>query len=317
MNRTDRLLALVIELQARGWQRAEDLAATFEISKRTVYRDMQALAEAGVPVMSSPGRGYALVEGYFLPPIHFSVDEATLLLLGSDVIARNFDAELQTAIQSAARKIAGALPEERREQVREMQRRFVMVAVASNDDLPGMALLPALRRALLQGRRVRFRYHARRSADDVPLVREVDPLALVLVERTWYLGAYDHGRKAHRHFRLERMEDLDVLSVPVQHTARPEIGPPGQRDLVVRVLVAPAAMRWVRENRLYYLEHEQETADGFVLTLHVRHEDDVLQWLLGWGAQVRVLEPASLRERIAAEAKAIVEHYHVADSLLP
>jgi len=57
MNRTDRLLAIVLELQAKGWQRAEDLAAIFEISKRTIYRDMQALAESGVPVVSSEGQG--------------------------------------------------------------------------------------------------------------------------------------------------------------------------------------------------------------------------------------------------------------------
>ena len=65
MNRTDRLLAIVLELQGKGWQRAEDLAETFETSKRTIYRDMLALGEAGVPVVSIPGRGYSLVEGCF------------------------------------------------------------------------------------------------------------------------------------------------------------------------------------------------------------------------------------------------------------
>jgi len=68
MNRTDRLLAIVLELQAQGKRRAEDLAATFEVGKRTIYRDIQALCEAGVPVISTPGQGYSLVEGYFLPP---------------------------------------------------------------------------------------------------------------------------------------------------------------------------------------------------------------------------------------------------------
>ena len=63
MNRTDRLLAIVLELQRKGKRRAEDLAATFEISKRTVYRDVQALCEAGVPVVALPGQGYALMDG--------------------------------------------------------------------------------------------------------------------------------------------------------------------------------------------------------------------------------------------------------------
>src|SRR5437588_970923 len=89
MNRTDRLLAIILELQGKGWQRAEDLAETFETSKRTIYRDIQALGEAGVPVVSLPGRGYSLMKGYFLPPLSFTTDEATMLLLGSDLMAQS------------------------------------------------------------------------------------------------------------------------------------------------------------------------------------------------------------------------------------
>src|SRR5215469_1559620 len=121
MNRTDRLLAIVLELQAKRWQRAEDLAATFETSKRTIYRDFQALGQAGVPIISMPGRGYSLMEGYFLPPITFGSDEATMLLLGSDVMAQSFDAQYRAAAQSAGRKIAAVLPERLRAEVRSLQ----------------------------------------------------------------------------------------------------------------------------------------------------------------------------------------------------
>ncbi len=105
MNRTDRLLAIVLELQGKRRQRAEDLARTFETSKRTIYRDIQALCEAGVPLISTPGQGYALMEGYFLPPLSFTPEEATMLLLGSDFMAQNFDAQYRAAAQSASRKI--------------------------------------------------------------------------------------------------------------------------------------------------------------------------------------------------------------------
>src|SRR5260370_893860 len=75
MNRTDRLLAIVLELQGKGHQRAEDLAETFETSKRTIYRDLQALGQAGVPLISTTGRGYSLMKGYFLPPLSCSADK--------------------------------------------------------------------------------------------------------------------------------------------------------------------------------------------------------------------------------------------------
>src|SRR4030095_14369609 len=103
MNRTDRLLAILLELQRKGARRAEDLAATFETSNRTIYRDIQALSESGVPVVAQPGVGYSLVEGYFLPPVSFSVDEATMLLLGGDSAAQNFDAQYRGAGASQAR----------------------------------------------------------------------------------------------------------------------------------------------------------------------------------------------------------------------
>jgi predicted DNA-binding transcriptional regulator YafY len=84
MNRTDRLLAIVLELQRRrrSYCRAEDLAAHFEVSKRTIYRDVQALCEAGVSIVAADRQGYALVDGYFLPPLHLTTDEALILALG-------------------------------------------------------------------------------------------------------------------------------------------------------------------------------------------------------------------------------------------
>ncbi|MCY9515350.1 helix-turn-helix transcriptional regulator [Paenibacillus apiarius] len=82
MNRTDRLLAILLELRSRKLCRAEDLAEQFEISVRTVYRDMLALSEAGIPICAVPGQGYSLMEGYFLPPLSLLPEEAILLLCG-------------------------------------------------------------------------------------------------------------------------------------------------------------------------------------------------------------------------------------------
>src|SRR5919108_2232782 len=132
MNRTDRLLAIILELQGKGRQRAEDLAETFETSKRTIYRDVQALGEAGVPIVSIPGQGYSLMKGYFLPPLSFTTDEATMLLLGSDFMAQNFDAQYRQAAQSAGRKISGVLPEKLRDEGDYLQKsiRFISLGTA-------------------------------------------------------------------------------------------------------------------------------------------------------------------------------------------
>src|SRR5260221_112431 len=162
MNRTDRLLAIVLELQGRGRCRAEDLARTFEVSTRTTYRDIQALCEAGVPIVSIPGRGYSLMEGYFLPPLSFSTDEATMLLLGSDVMAASFDEQYRAAAQSAHRKIAGVLPEKLRLEVASLRNsiHFHTEGAQMRPDLA--AKLQQLRRAIVD------RQHGRAAREVLP-----------------------------------------------------------------------------------------------------------------------------------------------------
>jgi predicted DNA-binding transcriptional regulator YafY len=315
MNRTDRLLAIVLELQGKRWQRAEDLARTFETSKRTIYRDIQALGQAGVPLISTPGRGYSLMEGYFLPPLSFTTDEATMLLLGSDAMTQSFDAQYRAAAQGAGRKIMGVLPERLRAEVGALRDsiHFGHEGATLRPDLA--ARLQQLRRAILDRVTVRFRYHTRYPDPASPHVlrtREADPYALGYMAGAWYLSAYCHLRKDVRHFRLDRVEDLALLDRTFER-------PPGFRvmrrsrtepqSFDARVLFDPSVARWVRESPSFFAIAEDDTPEGLVVTLRIRQEDEVLQWLLGWGRHVRVLEPESLRRLVRDEAEALLRHH--------
>ena len=318
MNRTDRLLAIVLELQARGRQRAEDLAATFETSKRTIYRDMLALGEAGVPLVSIPGQGYSLMEGYFLPPLSFSSEEATMLLLGSSAMAQSFDAQYRQAAQTASRKIEGVLPERLRAEVRYLQDAIRVIAAGPSEESPEGEKLRQLRRAIIERITVRFVYHARHSGSgqSKPQTREADPYGLIYINQVWNLSAYCHLRQAMRTFRLDRMETLELLPRTFIRTVE-RWSMPRQMDapdsMVVRVLFAPEVARWVREKRSYFTVGEEETPDGLLVTLRVRQEDEIMQWLLGWGRHVRVLEPESLRARLRQEAEAMLRNFQPAE----
>lgn len=310
MNRTDRLLAIVLELQSKGRQRAEDLAATFETSKRTIYRDIEALSEAGVPLLAVPGQGYELMEGYFLPPLSFTAAEASMLLLGSDFVAQNFDAEYQSAAQAGGRKIEGVLPEKLRAEVRKLQSniRFVSQGI---EDTP---VLRELRRAAFEGKTVQFRYHARHSSSESSRgrVRRADPYGLVFYRGAWYMTAYCHLREEVRRFRLDRLNDLTVLSDTFVRPADFKLGQgPMEEDrtITVRVIFDPVITRWVKESRYYYIEEQEETDLGLLVKMQIRDERDVLNWLLGWGQHAHVLEPESLRQQLLEEAKGILSNY--------
>jgi predicted DNA-binding transcriptional regulator YafY len=315
MNRTDRLLAIVLELQRAGKRRAVDLAATFETSVRTIYRDMEALSEAGVPVVAVPGRGYALMEGYFLPPLSFRTDEATMLLLGSDVMAQQFDAQYRAAAQSAAAKIEGVLPEALRGEVRSLQESIRFFAPG---DPAEQERLQTLRRAILDRRTVRFRYTARNPSEaHPPAMREVDPYALAHIAGSWHLTGHDHLRRAMRNFRLDRMDAIAITDRAFRRPERLAFGPrTDDRTTIIRALFDADTARWVREARSYFTVTEEETPDGLLVTLAVRDARDVLQWLLGWGSHVRVLEPESLRRLIPDEAAALLDHHRASLSLL-
>ncbi len=315
VNRTDRLLAIVLELQGKRKQRADDLAATFETSKRTIYRDIQALCEAGVPIISMPGQGYTLMEGYFLPPLRFSIDEATMLLLGSDVMTQNFDADYREAAQSAARKIAGVLPENTRKDVDYLRDSIRIITAGTWTTATEAGYLQQLRRAILKSQTVRFGYQARQGEQET---RSADPYGLIQVNGVWQLSAYCHTRQAMRIFRLSRMADLVLLDQTYNRAERIEAWRssmaehmPGstERDLIVRVLFDAEAARWVQEDYFFFITSRETTPDGLLVTLAARHERDVLQWLLGWGRHVRILEPDSVRALLAHEAQAMLTHF--------
>lgn len=313
MNRMDRLLAILLELQAKRHLRAEDLAGTFETSKRTIYRDILALCEAGVPIISEPGKGYSLMEGYFLPPLTFSPDEATMLLLGAGVMAGSFDAEYRAAARWAARKITSVLSDSMLEKVRNLESSIYFIAANTPERPAESAILQQLRRAILKQQTVSFRYHARHqeSGESETTVREADPYGLVHTDNSWILVAHCHLRHDTRNFRLSRMENVKVLD---KTFTRPQqiFQMEKQRTSltqVVRVLFDQETARWAEENRFFYIVDRQRTPDGLLVTLNVRHEREVLQWVLGWGSHVRVLEPESLRQLVADEAALILKNH--------
>ncbi|HEX9037527.1 MAG TPA: YafY family protein [Ktedonobacterales bacterium] len=323
MSRTDRMLAIVLELQAHRWRRAEDLARALETSKRTIYRDLEALGRAGVPLISTPGRGYTLVAGYFLPPVSFTTDEATILSLGAEAMAQSFDAQYRAAAQSAAAKITAALPERLRQDVAALRERILIGAQSEALQPEAAATLRTLRGAVIACQRVRFRYHTRYHHDErrggaeeqpeEPQWREADPYSLIRLRGAWYLNGYCHLRKDRRNFRLERIESLTVLdqrfALPAGATLRPR-RPDSERGVEARVLFDTEAARWARESPSFFTTAQEDTPDGGLLvTLRLRHEADTTQWLLGWGSHARVLTPASLRQRIAAEAAALLALY--------
>ncbi len=202
MNRTDRLYALVEELRAArsGYRTSAELAEKFEVTTRTIERDILALQESGVPIYSQPGRrgGYAIDSAHTLPPLNFSPAEATAIAVA---LARETDGPFTDAGVSARRKIVAAMSVTDAEAARQLTNRIRLVQESS-----GTSVSASLQEAIENHAVVSMRY---RAADATVSTRVVEPVGLVTRDRFWYLVAWCRLREDHRSFRLDRIEEVE------------------------------------------------------------------------------------------------------------
>jgi predicted DNA-binding transcriptional regulator YafY len=305
MNRIDRLFAMLLVLQTRQLVRAEDLAKKFEISQRTVYRDMAALSEMGIPLVALPGEGYTLMEGYFLPPLVFTPDEATALVLGARFLALHAQGRLPQEAEEAMVKILHVLPNASREQVErlsEIIRFFVGRRGFNLDD----RRLVDLQRAIIDRRAVELTYHGLR--DEETTTRVVEPHHLTYGDGAWYLSGYCRLRQDIRAFRLNRVEKYRLLKETFTPRTIPE---KKEAKIEVRARFQLDHVRWVRERQHYaFVGEESATVDeigaGIVMIYQVDELREVQSWLFGWGSAVEVLSPPEMRAMMLAEAQKVV-----------
>lgn len=315
VNKTERMLGIVMELQRKGVLRAEDLAAKFETSIRTIYRDVQALSEAGVPVAGAPGVGYSLMEGYFLPPVSFTSEEAVALLIGAEFVEMRLDTEYGSKARSSQEKIEAILPENVRgetERIRSVVR--LLNERGARTSQQEKEMFEQLRQAIVRKCRVHFCYFKNLPDRDGSRhsERTVDPYGLVFSQGVWMLVAFCRLRHDIRHFRLSRMNELVVLDDSFEiipgfrlqdHRSKDD------RNVTVHMLVDQAIADRVQESDNFYMESFEPGEEGWLATFRVRRVEDLLQWTLGWGAAVRVLEPESLRIRVREEITKMLERY--------
>jgi predicted DNA-binding transcriptional regulator YafY len=254
MNRIDRLFAILLLMGRKRRVRALDLAQAFEVSERTIYRDMAALSESGVPIVALPGAGYELIDGYELPPLLFTPAEAAALFLGVQMLLAHTEGRMSADAERALAKVALVLPSMLRQNTERLASsiEFFMPQVRFDLDESHLA---ALRQAIQERRVVRLRYHS--YSRDKITERDVEPHTLTYAGGAWYLNGYCRLRQDARGFRLSRIERLDLL----RETFEPHQAPtPVPAAISVRVRFDPSIARWVRERQHYAFQNEEPMA---------------------------------------------------------
>lgn len=313
MNRTDRLVAMVMFLQGRRVVKAEELATHFEVNVRTIYRDVSALCEAGVPVVGEAGVGYSLVRGYHLPPVMFTAEEAMALFIGGEMVKQFADASMADPMESALLKIRSVLPRERQD---DLDRMAQATAIYGAPRLPSgidqRTLLP-IQQAIVSRRVMRMTYRAKTR--DADTSRDVEPLGVAYHGGAWYLVAWCRLRGDYRYFKLERVRDLEVLAE--RFAARPEFSLRTYMEhsmadgasVHARVWFSGGAIERARRESYSGWSSETPAAGGFQVELRTYSLDWLTGWVLSFGREARVIGPPKLRMLVKREAEAAAAHY--------
>jgi len=205
MRRADRLFQIVQLLRHDRAVTARELAEALEVSERTIYRDVQDLCLSGVPITGEAGVGYRLLKGFHMPPLMFSEEELAALLLGARMVRAWTDKSLARAAHQAMRKIEAVIPEHLKP---ELAREDMLVPDFSNSQEVAQHLA-LLRGAIKQQQKVSYDYM---REDGQHSSRIVHPLGLFYWGKVWTLVAWCELRDAFRHFRLDRIQRMAVLS---------------------------------------------------------------------------------------------------------
>jgi predicted DNA-binding transcriptional regulator YafY len=313
MNRTDRLVAMVLFLQGRRVVRADELAEHFEIAVRTVYRDIAALSEAGVPVAGEAGVGYSLVKGYHLPPVMFTADEAMALFVGGEMVKQFTDASLVSPMLTALLKIRSVLPRERQDDVERLSQSVAIEGQPrSADGIDQRVLLP-LQQAIVARRVLQLTYRARDRSENT--VRHVEPLGVTFYGGAWYLVAWCRLRDDFRHFKLERVRGLELRDECFKprpgFSLRKHLAESARRTemLPATVWFSPKAAERARRESFGGLGTERAASDGVEVDMLTFSYPWLARWVLSFAGEAEIRRPETARQQVLAAATLMVQRH--------
>jgi predicted DNA-binding transcriptional regulator YafY len=212
MKRSDRLFQIVNFMQGRRMAvTAARIADEFNVSVRTIYRDIQDLVISGVPISGEAGVGYLIDKSHCLPPMALDVGELETLMLGAAMVSSYTDEAMAQSARSLVRKLKNALGEKDRD----IFAGTALFAPQSNALIPWTVDFSLLRAAIRAKKKLKLDYG---DKDGALTKRTVWPLALSFWGPTWLLLAWCELRQDHRHFRLDRMQTAETLNTPFIET---------------------------------------------------------------------------------------------------
>lgn len=298
--RFDRIVAILIQLQSKKIVKAQELADRFEVSLRTIYRDIRSLESSGVPIYSEAGVGYSLVDGYKLPPVMFTKEEAGSFVAAEKLMQKFTDGNLGRHFESAMFKIKSVLRGSEKNWIESLESQIRLSNRDESFQTQSPKVLELLFESIAEKTQILLTYQSIEA--DGPSRRLIEPVGLYHEGSYWYILGYCHLRKDYRNFRTDRVFDIETTQKPfelIHKELEYFLEPKAKTSTVkIRLLVDKKIARYIRNDRKYYgFVAETKKKDKVELLFESDFkENGFARWLLMFGDYVEILEPEELKE---------------------
>lgn len=300
LKKLDRVTAILTQLQSKPIVRAQDLAEKFDVSIRTIYRDVKTLENAGIPVVGEAGSGYSLMEGYKLPPVMFTKQEVLSFITAEKLMETFSHQSLGNHYRSAMEKLRSVLRYSDKNLIQHIEKQIDIYNYQPQTGEPIKNVIPTILESIAEKRQLLMEYE---TVDKKISVRTIEAVGVFFEFNFWYIMAFCTLRNDFRQFRIDRILKISITEYPflqeygqINDYRKTSNG----NKTKVRLLVEKKIIGHLVNSKKYYgLIEEIERGDHIELIFETDWIDEGFpRWLITFADYAEVLEPEFLKESV-------------------
>lgn len=301
MNSSERRLKIMLMLQQPGEKlTVNQFAEKFSVSRRTIFRDFNALQEINVPVTWDKYAGYGMMKGYKIPPLMFTSKELATVMVGLNFVKSQIDNSLAEDAEGVELKIRNVLPVELRDFMNSLSSRTIVDPYQKyggiKRDGGNWYIISS---AISQEKRIEFKY---KTVDNEVKIRKVDPYILVFFDDHWNMIGKSHLRGDNRNFRLERMSEVKILEEKITKNEKIDVeglifrSNEGEQKIVV-ILDDTVVNRFKANLPAKIFREKRKNSNKIRVEFFFNNMEFINEWLLQFGSMLTVEEPSELKRK--------------------
>lgn len=307
----NRILSIYVQLQSRNWITAKQFADRYQVSIRTIYRDIKALENAGVPIYNEQGKGYALVEGYKIPPTIFTKDEAYSFVIAEKLMENFADKKMSFNFSSALHKMKAVLRSSEKENVALIEDQFLIFDTTSSKTTNEM--LSVLLESIVSKKQIEILYQ--KPGESKADTRLLEPIGIFYEHDYWYFMAFCYLRNDYRQFRIDRVKQIvnTITSFIQEHKPLDYfLNEKKQMEVqktTVKILAPKKSAHYFNWDRNSYGFVSEKTINDkveltFETTTYLQY---FARWFLMYSVEADIVEPPELKQLVADLLKKAIE----------